>query len=116
MSVFIFIDHSEGHVKKASLEALSYGSALAAQLGTTAEGILLGTISTNPAELGKYGVKKIHHAAQASLDHLDARVYAKLIADTVAAHVAALDASTGRVLWSFPLVATGGAPISGGRG
>jgi electron transfer flavoprotein alpha subunit len=85
MSVFIFIDHSEGHVKKASLEALSYGSALAAQLGTTAEGILLGTISTNPADLGKYGVKKIHHAAQPAFDHLDAQVYAKIIADTVAA-------------------------------
>src|SRR3984957_13302360 len=85
MSVFIFIDHSEGHVKKASLEALSYGAALAANLGTTAEGILLGTISSNPADLGKYGVKKIHHDAQPSLDHLDAQVYAKLIADTVAA-------------------------------
>src|ERR1700761_2119365 len=84
MSVFIFIDHTEGHVKKSSLEALSYGAALAAQLGTTAEGILLGTISTNPADLGKYGIKKVHHAAQDSLNALDAQVYAKLIADTIA--------------------------------
>lgn len=85
MSVFIFIDHSEGHVKKTSLEALSYGAALAAQLGTSAEGILLGTLSSDPADLGKYGIKKIHHAAQDSLNHLDAQVYAKIIADTVAA-------------------------------
>ncbi len=85
MSVFIFIDHSEGHVKKASLEALSYGAALAAQLGTSAEGILLGTLSSDPAALGKYGVKKIHHLAQDGLNKLDAQVYAKIIADTVSA-------------------------------
>jgi electron transfer flavoprotein alpha subunit len=84
MSVFIFIDHTEGHVKKSSLEALSYGVALATQLGTTAEGILLGTISTDPAALGKYGIKKIHHAAQETLNALDAQVYARMIADTVA--------------------------------
>ena len=85
MSVFIFIDHSEGHVKKASLEALSYGAALAAQLNTTAEGILLGTLSSDVADLGKYGIKKVHQAAQESLNALDAQVYAKIIADIVGA-------------------------------
>jgi electron transfer flavoprotein alpha subunit len=84
MSVFTFIDHSEGHVKKASLEALSYGAALAAQLNTTAEAILLGTLSSDPAELGKYGVKKVHQAAQESLNALDAQVYARIIADFLA--------------------------------
>lgn len=84
MSVFIFIDHIDGHVKKASLEALSYGAALAAQLGTTAEGILLGTIASDPAALGKYGIKKIHQSKVESLNALDAQVYARVIADTVA--------------------------------
>ena len=84
MSVFIFIDHTEGHVKKSSLEALSYGAALATQLGTTAEGILLGTIASDPAKLGRFGVKKIHQAAVESLNTLDAQVYARLIADIVA--------------------------------
>jgi len=81
MSVLIFIDHSEGQIKKASLEALSYGAALAAQLGTTAEGILLGTVNTDLATLGKYGIKKVHQAADKTLDALDAQVYAKIIAD-----------------------------------
>jgi electron transfer flavoprotein alpha subunit len=85
MSVFIFIDHSEGHVKKASLEALSYGAALAAQLNTTAEGILLGTLATDPADLGKYGIKKVHQAAQESLNALDAQVDARIIADFISA-------------------------------
>jgi electron transfer flavoprotein alpha subunit len=85
MSVFIFIDHSDGHVKKSSLEALSYGAALAAKLGVPAEGILLGTIATDAADLGKYGITKVHQAAQESLNNLDAQVYAKIIADLVSA-------------------------------
>jgi electron transfer flavoprotein alpha subunit len=84
MSVFIFIDHTDGHVKKTSLEALSYGAALAAQLNTTAEGILLGTITGNPAELGKYGITTIHQAAEKTLNALDAQVFARIIAETVA--------------------------------
>jgi electron transfer flavoprotein alpha subunit len=60
MSVLIFIDQSEGHVKKASLEALSYGAKVAEQLGTTAEGVVLGSVTEDLAALGKYGVKKIH--------------------------------------------------------
>jgi electron transfer flavoprotein alpha subunit len=85
MSVLIFIDHSEGQVKKASLESLSYGARVAEQLGTTAEGILLGTLTGDPASLGKYGVKKIHQAAQKDLDNLDAQVDARIIAEAVTA-------------------------------
>jgi electron transfer flavoprotein alpha subunit len=85
MSVLIFIDHSEGKVKKASLEALSYGAALAGQLGVAAEGILLGTVSTDLSSLGRYGVKKVHQAALEGLNELDAQVYAKIIAEAATA-------------------------------
>lgn len=85
MSVLIFIDHSDGHVKKASLEVLSYGAALAQQLGVTAEGILLGTVNTDLSTLGRYGVKKVHQAAGETLNHLDAQVFARVIADAAAA-------------------------------
>ena len=81
MSVLIFIDIAEGHVKKASLEALTYGAKVAAQLGTTAEGVVLGSLKDDLASLGKYGVKKIHHVNNPSLDHLDAQAYTKAIAD-----------------------------------
>jgi electron transfer flavoprotein alpha subunit len=81
MSVLIFIDAAEGHVKKSSFEALTYGAQLAKQLGTSAEGLLLGTVSDDVASLGKYGVSKIHHVANETLNHLDAQVYAKAIAD-----------------------------------
>ena len=80
MSVLIFIDSSEGHVKKASLEALSYGAALAKQLSTTAEGVVLGSVSDDLAALGKYGVKKIHQVKNDSLNHFDSQVYTNVIA------------------------------------
>ena len=59
--------------------------ALAGQLGVTAEGILLGTVDSDLAALGRYGVKKIHQAAQETLNHLDAQVFARIIADAATA-------------------------------
>ena len=85
MSVLIFIDTAEGHVKKASLEVLTYGTKVAEQLGTTAEGVVLGTVTEDLAALGKYGVKKIHHVANDSLNHLDAQVYTSVIAQVAEA-------------------------------
>lgn len=83
MSVLIFIDQAEGHVKKASLEALSYGSKVAEQLNTSAEGVILGTVNEDIAALGKYGVKKIHHISSEVLNHFDAQVFTKAIAQAV---------------------------------
>ncbi len=80
MSVLIFIDHSEDRIKKTSLEALSYGVALAKQTGVSAEGILLGTVSDNLEALGKYGIQKIHTVKQESLNALDAEQYIRIIA------------------------------------
>ncbi len=81
MSVLIFVDQSEGHIKKASFEVLTYGAKLAGQLGTTAEALVLGTVSDDLAALGKYGVSKVHQVNNETLNHLDAQVYAKLIAE-----------------------------------
>jgi len=80
MSVLIFIDTADGHVKKSSLEVLTYGAKVAEQLGTVAEGVVLGSVTEDLAALGKYGVKKIHQVADDSLNHLDAQLYAKVIA------------------------------------
>ena len=85
MSVLIFIDQAEGHIKKASLEVLAYGAKVAEQLNTTAEGVVLGTVSEDLAALGKYGVKKIHHVSSDILDHFDAQVFTKVIAHAVEA-------------------------------
>jgi electron transfer flavoprotein alpha subunit len=86
MSVLIFIDTAEdGHVKKASLEVLTYGAKVAEQLGTAAEGVVLGKVSEDLAALGKYGVKKIHHVNNDALTQLDAQLYTKVIAQVAEA-------------------------------
>jgi electron transfer flavoprotein alpha subunit len=90
MPVLIFIDTADGHIKKASLEAMTYGAKIAEQLSTTAEGVVLGSVSEDLAALGKYGVKKIHHVSDDSLNHLDAQAYTKVIAqvaETIGANV-----------------------------
>lgn len=79
MSVLIFIDHLDGHIKKASLEALSYGSKIAEQLGTSSEGVILGSVNEDLTALGKYGAKKIHQAKNDAFNQLDSQVAAKAI-------------------------------------
>lgn len=80
MSILVFIDQADGHIKKASFEAATYGAKLAAQLGTTAEALVLGTVSDDLSTLGQYGIKKVHTVSDASLNKMDAAVYADVIA------------------------------------
>jgi electron transfer flavoprotein alpha subunit len=80
MPVLIFIDTADGHVKKASLEALSYGAKVAELTGMDAEGVVLGSVTEDIAALGKYGVKKIHHVNNKALDHFDPQVDTNVLA------------------------------------
>ncbi|MEO6069804.1 MAG: electron transfer flavoprotein subunit alpha/FixB family protein [Chitinophagaceae bacterium] len=81
MSVLIFIEHTEGEIKKASLETMSYGAKLAEQMGVVAEGLILGTYTNDLPSLGKYGVKKIYQIDNEILHHFDSQVYTKVIAE-----------------------------------
>jgi electron transfer flavoprotein alpha subunit len=81
--VLVFIDHSDGQIKKSTHEALSYAAAVAKQMSTSAEGLLVGTVSDNLADLGNYGVTKIHQISNDELNQLDAQVYAQIVADAV---------------------------------
>jgi electron transfer flavoprotein alpha subunit len=80
MPVLVFIDVAEGHVKKASFEVLTYGADLAKQLGTTAEGVILGSAEEDLAALGKYGVTKIYQIKNPTLNHFDSQVLTNVIA------------------------------------
>jgi electron transfer flavoprotein alpha subunit len=81
MSVIIFADQSEGHIKKAAQEALSYGAALAKALQTTATAVVLGGVSQgDAAQLGKYGVSKVLLGSAEAFAHLDGQVFAAAIA------------------------------------
>ncbi len=83
MSVLIFADQADGHIKKASFEALSYGAKVAELTGTTAEAVVLGTVSDDLSALGRYGVKKIYHVANDALNRFDAQVYTKVLAEVI---------------------------------
>ena len=85
MSVLIFVDHTEGHIKKASLEALSYGAKIAAETGDTAEAVVLGAVNEDLTTLGQYGVKKVHHVQNDLLKQFDSQVYTKVIAQVAEA-------------------------------
>jgi len=83
MSVLIFLDQSEGHIKKGSFEAASYGSKVAELLNTSAEGIVLGTVNDDLASLGKYGLKKLHTVKNESLNNFDDESFTHIIAEVV---------------------------------
>lgn len=83
--ILVFLDQSEGHIKKSSLEAASYGAKVAELMGTTADAIVLGTVNDDLASLGKYGIKKVHTVKNDSLNSLDAQVFTKIIADAATA-------------------------------
>ncbi len=81
MSVLIFLDQSEGHIKKNSFEAASYGAKVAELLGTTADGIVLGKVNDDLPALGAYGLKRIHSFKNDELDKLDAQVFTNIISE-----------------------------------
>lgn len=85
MSVLIFLDQSEGHIKKSSFEAACYGAKVAEQLGTSAEAIVLGNVSDDLSSLGNYGISKVHTVKNESLNRFDAQVFTKVIAEAAKA-------------------------------
>jgi len=86
MSVLVYIDQSNGAAKKASLEAAFYGSKVAAQLGGEAVGVFLGEASeSDVAQLGNYGLTKILHANNATLNNFDSKAFTKAVSEAVEA-------------------------------
>jgi electron transfer flavoprotein alpha subunit len=79
--VLIYIDHTDQEIKNASLEALSYGAAIAKQLGTETAALVLGNVASPLADLGKNGVSKVYHLNSTEINHFDAKQFATLIAD-----------------------------------
>jgi electron transfer flavoprotein alpha subunit len=76
MATLVFVETSEGKVRKTSLEAVAY----AHQMGAGVTAILLGTASSSELEsLGKYGAQKVLHAGDSKLDHPVIQVFASVI-------------------------------------
>ncbi|HRO43972.1 MAG TPA: electron transfer flavoprotein subunit alpha/FixB family protein [Flavipsychrobacter sp.] len=81
MSVLVLAEHTQGNFKKKTFEAVQYASAIAQQIGTDTTAVVLGSVDNNIlAQLGGYGAQKVLHIADARLDNLNARAYAKALA------------------------------------
>jgi electron transfer flavoprotein alpha subunit len=80
MSVLILLDQADGQIRKSSLEAACYGAQIAAQLGVSAESIVLGSVKDDLTTLGQYGVATVHTVDNATLDQADVQVITKLMA------------------------------------
>ena len=78
--VLVYIDQADQQIKKSSLEAMSYGAAIAKQLGCELAALVLGTVQDNLAALGKNGAQKVFHLKNASLNTLDVKLHSNLIA------------------------------------
>ena len=77
MRVLVFVESAEGIIKKTSLEALAYASAM----GGDVTAIALGHAEKSELEaLGKYGAKKVLHAADDRLNQGVIKAYASVLA------------------------------------
>jgi electron transfer flavoprotein alpha subunit len=85
MSVLIFAETAKGSIKKASLEAISYGAQIAAQLQTTATAVVGGAISNEEAaRAGEFGVSKVLLATNLP-GHFDPMLVEQLVLKAVEA-------------------------------
>ena len=83
--VLVYIDQQDGHIKKSSYEAASYGAALAQLLGTTVDAVVFGKVTDELSTLGNYGITTVHTVADEVLNYFDAQVFTKVLAQVAEA-------------------------------
>lgn len=76
MNVLVFVESAEGKIKKTSIEAVAYAKAM----GGNVTAIALGAVDTGELEaLGKFGAKKVLHAADARLNEGVIQAFAEVL-------------------------------------
>ena len=78
MSVLVFAESTKSAFKKATLEAVTYGKKVAANLGTDCIALTLGDVN-NASQLGQYGATQVYNVA--AIGGFDSQVYATIIAN-----------------------------------
>ncbi len=77
MNILVFVETSEGKIRKTSLEAVAYAHGM----GGTVTAIALGAADANELQaIGKYGASKILHAADTKLNEHVIQVYSSVLA------------------------------------
>lgn len=77
--ILVFAEQTNGTFKKASFEAISYAAKIAKSNGAQVGAIVLGE-AADLSQLGNYGANQVIHVADARLNNLEAKAYAKAIA------------------------------------
>ena len=81
-NVLIIAEHSDGKIKKYSLELASKSSELAGKLGGIPFAVLIGeNLKDAAVELGKYGAKKVLIVENPTLKFYNADGYSKIVCD-----------------------------------
>ncbi|MHA6247620.1 electron transfer flavoprotein subunit alpha/FixB family protein [Pontibacter sp. CAU 1760] len=81
MSVLVFVEGLNGEIKKSSVEAATYGSQVAQQLGTTATAVAIGEVHEEALQkLGEQGISKVLYDNDARLTQFVSGAYVKVIA------------------------------------
>jgi electron transfer flavoprotein alpha subunit len=88
MTILVFVEHRDGAVKKASLEAIKAAAGIAASLNGTVTAAVLGAAATSLETLGGYGAAKVVQLADARLD-----LYSSTACTAALASIAAREAA-----------------------
>lgn len=105
MSVIIFAESVDGHIKKNAFEAVTYGKKTAELLGLSCKAFTLGK-ADNAAELGLYGAQEVYSVSNETFNNFDSQVFSKAISDIftqlggtvlILAHTAMGKSLTGRL-------------------
>jgi electron transfer flavoprotein alpha subunit len=77
--VLVFAEAVNGQLKKAALEAVTYGAQTAQLLGSQCVALTLGNVQ-NAGQLGVYGASKVFNVQDAAFGNFDSQVFASVIA------------------------------------
>lgn len=78
--ILTYIDHANGKIKKASLEAATYAKKVADKTNDVACAVVLGNVQGIDI-LGQYGISKVFHVNDDRFNHFDARPIAKAVSE-----------------------------------
>ncbi len=112
--VLVFAESPKGNFKKTALEAVTYGSKIAATLGIECAALTIGSV-TNGGALGEYGASKVYNIG--GIEAFDSQVFTQVIADAAkqlgAQVVIVSNSSNGKALAGRLAVRLGAGLVSG---
>ncbi|HIY75878.1 MAG TPA: electron transfer flavoprotein subunit alpha/FixB family protein [Candidatus Sphingobacterium stercorigallinarum] len=84
MAILVYIEHSDGKIKKSALETISYAKAIAEQTGEQVVALSIGSIGVQELKaLGNYGASKVLNVTQDALKQFANQAYANIIQQAV---------------------------------